>query len=100
VVIYFVGTQGIKLLSYTSRLRAHGQLGAELLRLEVAVDEELDDAGGVLLNHDLAAEPAFLIVGVHDPAHLLDGIGNLGGKKLARHSQIELRSFEGSAGTL
>jgi len=62
--------------------RAHGQLGAELLRLEVAVDKELDDAGGVLLDHDLAAEPAFFVVGVHDPAHLLDGVGNLGGEKI------------------
>jgi hypothetical protein len=60
--------------------RAHGQLGAELLRLEVTVDKELDDAGGVLLDHDLAAEPAFLVVGVHDTAHLLDGVGNLGEK--------------------
>lgn len=57
--------------------RAHGQLGAERLRLKVGVDKELDDAGGVLLDHDLAPEAGLLVVGVQDAANLLDGVGNL-----------------------
>ena len=57
--------------------RAQGQLGAELLRLKVCVDEELDDARGVLLDHDLTPEAAFLVVRVQDAADFLEGVGNL-----------------------
>ncbi len=58
-------------------LRTHGQLGAEEFRLEILIDEQLDDAGGVLVDHDLAPETGLLVVGVNDAADLLDCVGDL-----------------------
>jgi hypothetical protein len=41
------------------------------------VDKELNDAGCVLLDHDLTPESGLLVFGVDNATNLLDRIGNL-----------------------
>ena len=48
------------------------------------VDKELDDAGCVLLDHDLTPESGLLVFGVDNATDLLDRIGNLEKKFFGR----------------
>ena len=58
-------------------VRTQSQLSAEDFWLEILVDKEFDDTGGVLVDHDLAPETGLLVVGVDDAADLLDRVSDL-----------------------
>ena len=75
-----LGNKDLKLCRnfyFEQNSRAHSELGAEQLWLKILVNEQFDDAGCVLVDHDLTSQASLLVVGVEDATRLLQGLGNL-----------------------